>query len=357
MDLVTVIASVSRRSLSSSELDEIAADDRHLFRSSVEERTYAASPYMWCLGSIAFNKYYRKLFSGSIRCSSARYLSKVFLNFAVQQLATRSYVNPQNERYLQVGSFRDDDFAAALVGGMPHTRAFYLGEWGSGSNSGAQDVLNRTRSELACDDLASAEIVVARVDEWLGSQPDASFGAICLVGAAGAVALKNCVDEFGRLLNPGGRLLILQQAQRDETPEYGLGLGWMVEITKSFFEPDQCVAGLSATIARVAKEVKPIGVRDWAPRNIQCGVGANVQFDGSSAMWLRTDHYDAETVSIFVAFGEGRIERKAVVSPCLLTCQIPAEIVTSRGSYGVYLRQFAGSLLLREDFVGSLEVL
>jgi hypothetical protein len=75
------------------------------------------------LGSPALARYYNGIFSrylpqpndvGAFRVRAA-------LHFGVQQLATRSRVSPDTERYLQVGGFSANDLPAALIEAMPHT--------------------------------------------------------------------------------------------------------------------------------------------------------------------------------------------------------------------------------------------
>lgn len=354
MDLVQLISSVSWQSRSAVQCSASSADICRDVCKDAEYGVGSDGAFGWCLGSNSLNHYYSELFSNKLTSPVEGYLSKVFLNFAVQQLATRSYVDSQNHRYLQVGSFYDDDFAAALIGGMPHTQAFFLS--GGGAGAGVENALEKTRRELAGDDMASAIVLPDMNDGWLHSQPDASFGSISLLMSGGVEVLERYVDEVLRLLNPRGRLLILQQVMQGETLDADLGSGWMLEASRAFSAADPGGSKLRVRTAGKAQEVLPIEVQEWAPRELVCGVGANVQVDGSSAMWLRTNKYDPETARIFISFGEERVERKAVVTPGLLSSQIPAEIVQMRGRYSVYIRQYYGSTMFREDFVGFLEV-
>lgn len=161
------------------------------------------------LGHPVIARYFDRLFERYLPTPdyTGAFRVRAALNFGVQQLATRSRVSPDTERYLQVGGFDAHDLPAALIEAMPHTTVFYRRP-----ADGCAAALAATRAKLPND--AFPTIVALTPDDT----PDARFGLIAMF-AEGPVP---DVTAFMRRLSPRGRLLLVWRATADIAPALSL---------------------------------------------------------------------------------------------------------------------------------------
>lgn len=318
--------------------------------------TSLASPLRWSLGSSSLDAYYHALFADTLSYSLKGYLHRVFANFAVQQLATMSFMNSNTERFLQVGCFDPVDFAAAVVGGMPHTSSYHIAH-GSSGLSREKRALDYANATMAPGDMASAFIVEESIEEWLRSQPDSSFGCICVYERVAQESFFLHAADFARLLNARGRILIFKEISSNSIPLHDISWPLGVEFCRDFAAYSEKGHDLRVTVLTKYRDVTPIQVDDWAPQEILRGKGVNIQADGSSAMWFRIRNFDAEAARVFVSFGDSKILRLATVSSTQISCEIPVDIVHTTGRHAISFVHCDGSSTLREDFVGILRVI
>ena len=114
------------------------------------------------------------------------------LNFAVQQLATQSRVDPGHRRFLIAGDFLAHDLAAALIEAMPHTQvAWQPGPPDAEIESALADLRPRLTSDALPTDIRRAEAL-----------PLACCGLIALFDRDPA--------PYRPLLHPAGRMLLVR---------------------------------------------------------------------------------------------------------------------------------------------------
>lgn len=161
------------------------------------------------LGHPVLTRYYRDLFE---RCLPAPDYVGAFrvwaaLNFGVQQLATRSRVAPETERYLQIGGISANDLPAALIEAMPHTMVDCLAP-----PDGTAQSLFELRTQLPLDGLPD------RVTLRPAALPLACFGLIALFHDGPTPDIARWINH----LNAGGRLLLVHRARAEAPPTLSL---------------------------------------------------------------------------------------------------------------------------------------
>jgi hypothetical protein len=161
------------------------------------------------LGHPVLAGYYRSLFERALPAPdyAGAFRVRAALNFGVQQLATRSRVAPETERYLQIGGFSADDLPAALIEAMPHTIVACLQPV-----EGCERALASLRAKLPGDALPDSVMLTSF------ALPGVSFGLIALFADGSA-------PDIGRwlgLLNPRGRLLLVHRGDAQARPTLSL---------------------------------------------------------------------------------------------------------------------------------------
>ena len=73
------------------------------------------------LGNATLARYYRDIFASFPEVYPGAFRVRACLHVGIQQLATRSRVAPDRERFLQVGCFDPRDLEAASIEAMEHT--------------------------------------------------------------------------------------------------------------------------------------------------------------------------------------------------------------------------------------------
>ncbi len=129
------------------------------------------------------------------------------LNFGVHQLATRSRVSPDTERYLQVCGFSDSDLPAALIEAMPHTRVACCQP-----HAGTQPSVAALRQRLPPDAMPTD------IHFTDGPFPTASFGLVAVFSEAASPDLS----VWHHLLNPAGRILLIRRPHAHVAPMMSL---------------------------------------------------------------------------------------------------------------------------------------
>lgn len=159
------------------------------------------------LGHPVLAGYYRTLFERYLLAPdyAGAFRVRAALNFGVQQLATRSRVSPETERFLMVGGFSPDDLPAALIEAMPHTTVICLQPV-----EGCAQALIAMRERLPADAFPDSVILAPQ------TLPQAGFGLIALFAST---------PDLGRwqgLLNPHGRLLLITRTDAEAPPTLSL---------------------------------------------------------------------------------------------------------------------------------------
>ncbi len=134
------------------------------------------------LGNPGLDKYYADIFGRMIAPLGGTYLLHVILNFALQQLATRSRASRDTEGYLQIGSFTESDFAAALVNSMPQTETVWLPGCGQIGTSMTRDGVDTVKAKLPADGMSEHCFVLDQ--NWpafFSSPPRVKFGFIAII--------------------------------------------------------------------------------------------------------------------------------------------------------------------------------
>lgn len=161
------------------------------------------------LGHAVLAHYYDALFARYLPAPDyeGAFRVRAALNFGVQQLATRSRVAPETERYLHIGGFDADDLPAALIEAMPHTIVACLRPV-----EGCERALATLRAGLPDDALPRSIVLTSP------ALPRESFGLIALF----ADGLGPDIGQWLGLLNPRGRLLLVHRGDCDVRPTLSL---------------------------------------------------------------------------------------------------------------------------------------
>ncbi len=141
------------------------------------------------------------------------------LNFAMQQLATRSR-NPErraSERYLQLGGFEAMDLAAAMAGAMPHTIVDWVPGFTDTNAEMVHEAVEATRVLLPADAMPR-DVTIADVD-WQDLLPLAgNFGVIALFSDRRTPDLEACVAGLRSMVNVGGRVVVFESLSGGRRP-------------------------------------------------------------------------------------------------------------------------------------------
>lgn len=161
------------------------------------------------LGHPVLARYYADLFARHLPAPEyeGAFRVRAALNFGVQQLATRSRVSPQTERYAQIGGFGAHDLPAALIEAMPHTIVAC-----ADPPPGCQAALSSLRDLLPVDALPHCVVMADAV------LPPASFGLVAVFAAEDVLD----IGPWRALLNPSGRVLLIRRQAAGTFPAMSL---------------------------------------------------------------------------------------------------------------------------------------
>ncbi len=163
------------------------------------------------LGNRALDHYYTELFARALPEYQGQFLMRAVLNFAVQQLATRSRVARESEQFLQIGSLDACDFAAALLGAMPHQLAHWVPGFTAVDAAETADVVEQARAWLAPD--ALPDVFTATSQPWTDRLAGFRAGAIGLaVVVCDRISdeLADCVARTRKVVHAQGRVIVCE---------------------------------------------------------------------------------------------------------------------------------------------------
>ena len=171
------------------------------------------------LGTPALERYYVDLHARYMPEHTGERMVRVALHFAVQQLATRSYARPEQERALLIGGFSACDLAAALLDTVPHTRVQWVPGFSDVTAADASRVIEVVRTRLPADGLPRHLDISDQSWQTLAAgEPDGSYGLITLFSDRNIKTLVECVAELRRLLNPRGRVVVFEALSGGRRP-------------------------------------------------------------------------------------------------------------------------------------------
>jgi hypothetical protein len=187
-----------------------------LIDASVES---SGQSFLTILGTPALETYYLDLHERYLPDSSGQKMVRVASHFAIQQLATRSYLQPATERVLQIGALDACDLAAGLLDVVPHTRVTWVPGFSDVTAAQTADVVERARVLLPPDGLPLQLAITS--DDWrtvaANAEPD-SHGLIAVFSDRNIRDMAACVTDLRRLLNPRGRLLLFEALSGGRRP-------------------------------------------------------------------------------------------------------------------------------------------
>jgi hypothetical protein len=171
------------------------------------------------LGYAALDTYYDELHARFLPRQSGQKLVRTALNFAVQQLATRSRVSRERERFLQLGGFDAADLAASLLGGMPHTMVQWVPGFTSVSAADAAEVVDDVRAMLPEDGMPH-QIAITSQDwrELVSTARAGAYGLIAVFSDRNTQVMAECVAALRRLLHQDGRVLVFEALSGGRRP-------------------------------------------------------------------------------------------------------------------------------------------
>jgi len=163
------------------------------------------------LGTASLDDYYDTVLQACLPGQDGQFIIRTTLNFAIQQLATRSRVDAAGEVYLQIGSLDASDLAAGLIQSMPHTIVQWVpGFTGITAGQTAESV-DAVRARLPDDGMAHRCVITD--ESWsavLGQARPGSLGLVCVFSDRITSELEPCVAQARARTRAAGRVVVFE---------------------------------------------------------------------------------------------------------------------------------------------------
>jgi hypothetical protein len=161
------------------------------------------------LPSPALDEYFTELFWKQLQEPAGNYMLHCALNFGVQELAVRSRVSPQTEQFLQIGCFNDRDFAAAIINGMGHTRAYFCPHNLETDFKNIQLNIEELVGDYPKDSITNFQLIQEDYWTFLSKQNSPSLGFLALLNLNNLELYHKILPELSKLLTFQGTCLIV----------------------------------------------------------------------------------------------------------------------------------------------------